>query len=103
MKAKGKHGGKRPGSGRKPNVPCAVCTVLEIQLAEARRREAKLLRMLESKDGQVGAVIHSKFDTVRIEGQTVPEPSGPVMPIDALLDVTMQDDEFISKTAEMTQ
>lgn len=83
---------------------CPTCAILLEQLREARNREARLNRQLEKKDEQVGMVLQSKFETVHIAADKVPESSGPLLPIESLMDVQAYDDQaFIDKTASMVK
>jgi hypothetical protein len=84
---------------------CPTCTILLQQLDEARKREARLSRQLETKDAQVGMVLQSKFETVHLSSENTPENStGSVLPLDSLMDVNVTDDtEYINRVASMTK
>lgn len=84
---------------------CPTCTVLLEQLKEARLREARLNRQLEKKDDQVSMVLQSKFETVHIASENIPESSsGSVLPLESLTDVQAYDDaEFIKAAASMVK
>lgn len=88
-----------------PVHSCQTCIILLEQLREARLREARLSRQLERKDEQIGMVIQSKFETVHLSsGHGGNESSGPVLPIDSLMDVAAHDDEaFINSVRGVTQ
>lgn len=96
--AKKQHGGKRKSAGRKPVIGCKTCAVLLKQLDNARAREARLLRQIESKDQQIATVITAKFETFH-SAQTAPESSvAPGIPLNMLNDVETYDDtQFVEK------
>lgn len=99
------HGGARPGSGRKSAsaLRCPTCVILAEQLRLASEREKSLLKKLDVKDAQIGTVIDSKFETVRISNLPRPEPDKPAMPIDQLMDVEAVDDgQFLKTVSELT-
>lgn len=99
---KSKHGGKRPGAGRKVGG-CSTCAILKQQLAESAERERRLIKMLDKKDDQIGMVVQSKFDTVRVANLPMPEDQKPLIPLDQLTDVTHLDDQdFVNTVAGMT-
>jgi len=105
-KRKPQHGGKRKGAGRKPGSVsrpvCTTCAILLKQLEDARLREGRLMRQLESKDEQIGQVITSKFETFNFSGPKPESNIAPGLPIETFSGVQVYDDsaEFIAKAQE---
>jgi hypothetical protein len=74
------------------------------QLEESGKREARLLKQLETQQGQIGQVIHSKFETVHISGERPQSDISSPLPLESLIDVDKHDDEAFLKNMEaMTQ
>jgi hypothetical protein len=65
-----------------------MCQALLQQLQDASLREARLHRLLEKKDDQIGMVIQSKFETFHVPQSEMPVSElGPVVPLASLIDV----------------
>lgn len=104
VKKKSNHGGARPGAGRKPAnaLTCPMCSILARQLELAGEREKVLLKQLGVKDAQIGTVIDSKFETIRVSNQPLPEVDRPAMPLEQLTDVDQtSDEEFLNTVSRM--
>lgn len=101
---KSNHGGARAGAGRKAASTCPMCAILAEQLKLAGDREKLLMKQIDRKDQQIGTVIESKFETVRVSNQPLPEPDRPAMPVEQLMDVEgVSDEDFLRMAPKVIQ
>src|SRR4051794_6624862 len=90
------------GAGTFKEVPgvhskaCTICEVLREQLSEARLRELRLTRQLESKDSTIDRVIASKFDRAQTIKSELPQQTSMIESQD-LCDVLPTRDEQFSE------
>jgi len=79
---------------------CAGCTILTEQLREARLREQRKDRQIETLLDQTSTVVQAKFETVHVSPDVKPPKQEPLFDPETITDVQSYDDEQFIAAAE---